>query len=704
MNTRQTEILIMVRDSAEPLTVCEIAELFDVSLRTIQNDIKQISYELSKYGINLTRGENSCILIDKSTDFYDVINKITYEFDIYDSILSPEERVQFLFNILLFHQGYITITNLSVKLNVSRGTVLNDLNRLKKLLNDTQLILLSNARFGIKLSGDEKQIREFAVKYFIDNTNNQCIINEEQYHYMSLCNRYSKIRSFEESKFIYNEMLKIANELDNHFSESAFLFIISYIEISIERTKIGRTVSLTPLQLESIYGTKEFKIVHNMMNNLGHNLDINFPVDEIGYLTLIVFSGGLVNANSVNFEENYAEIQLIVCTLIDKVANYLDIDIAHDVALYNNLVYHIKPAIYRLKKNICQANPLIDEIKKNYKDIFDAVKNNVLFIENATGSKMSDDEIGYITIHFLSFIEKNPNDDFILPNVLIVCDSGIGTSNLLATRLDLLYEVNIVGAIALYELSDALDEHDVDFIISTLDLNTCHRGIPIIKVSPFINNKDIKVLDGFMHRKKQNIKIDEQNFIKEISQYCEIIDQSGFIDVLKKKFMLEFTNKTWKGNVLMLRDVIAQGMIEVDFDAKNWEEAVRESGRLLMIGGCIDQSYVESMVNTVKTIGTYIVISKGIALPHSRSGEGAHKVGISMLRLAKPVVFGHPENDPVDLIFGLSSVDNTSHLTALQDLATMLIDPLKVDYIRNEQDIDQLYAFLIKEKSCNDGK
>jgi len=135
-------------------------------------------------------------------------------------------------------------------------------------------------------------------------------------------------------------------------------------------------------------------------------------------------------------------------------------------------------------------------------------------------------------------------------------------------------------------------------------------------------------------------------------------------------------------------------MIELDFPAKDWEEAVRRAGKLLLDSDCIEEKYVDQMVSVVKTMGSYIVIGKGIALPHSRSGDGAHKIGISILRLATPVVFGHPENDPVDLVFGLSSIDNESHLRALSDLAKMLSDEDVVAYLRRVESSKEVMEFI----------
>ncbi len=697
MNTRQIEILMLIKDCYNAVMITDLADLFKVSVRTIQNDIKVIVNELERRDVTLKRDDNNAIYIDKSIENEKVINRLTYDFDVYDNILTPNERSQLLLNILLLHQGYLAINSLSNMMNVSRGTVLSDLNRLRIKLQDYGMIVVASSRFGIKLNGDEKAIREFVVGHYLDDYQNQGVQNIEQYHMSSLCNRYIKTRSLAESKLIFDLLQKLMVTLNSYFSGKSFISIISYLELAVERSRLGKCVSLSSLQKESVFGTKEFKLIHQLFNELNDELGIVFPVDEVCYLTLKVFLAGYVATNKLEDEDNYAEIQMIVCTLIDKVANYLNVEVNYDKPLYNNLVYHIKPAIYRIKNNIYQSNPLINEIKVNYADIFIAVKDNIGFIENMIGSKISDDEIAFITIHFLTYLERDQVVDKKKHNILVVCDSGIGTSNLLSSRLMGLYDVNIVDTIALYQLHETLEKHDIDCIVSTIDFNIYRKDIPVIKVTPFINDQDKIKLNDFIKVKKQKVRIDAEAFIKEISKYSVIKDQSNLIKSLKKNFSIEFTNENKEGKILMLKDVISLKMIEVGYRAKDWEDAVREAGKLLMVDGCVNQDYIDSMVSTVKRVGTYIVISKGIALPHSRSGEGAFKVGISILKLAEPVVFGHPENDPVDLVFGLSSIDNSSHITALQDLASTLIDQDKLDYLRNENDPDKLYEFLSKE-------
>lgn len=692
MNSRQIGILKLLLENEDPITGNVLAAQFGVSLRSIHNDIGNINFELHKHHIRpLENCGRQGIRLRLSGEEQKNLDKLLYGYD-NSYVLSPKERLELLYHVFLFRQGYITLSELIDQLNVSRNTVLSDMKQLRGELEKLSVFLNSNPRFGIKLSGDERAIRGYAIEQFMEHASAACLSDVAGYYRESLCNRFSPVKSFEETKLIYDTLQDTSAAFHKCLTGNSFLRLISSIELALERVKRGNVITMNPLQMESIYGTHEFIEMHRLMARLSEALNISLPLEEIVYFTFVLFGSDMMNTNPLGTNENYAEIQVIVCNLIHKVADKLGIDFSGNRSLYNDLVYHIRPAIFRMKNGIAQKNPLIDEIYGNYQSVYDAVANSVKFIEQMTGTSMSEDETGFIALHFISILEKQRRSQLEIPNVLIVCDSGIGTSNLLATRLTALYDVNVVDTIAFYELENALKRYNVNYVISTLNLKSCDRIV--IKVNPFIGEGDEEQLDKYFRRQRRKTEIDREKFLQILEQNCRITDKEALLGRLAAEFSLDFHIKDRKEEELMLKDVISKNMIELDYPARDWEDAVRQTGKLLLEEGCINQNYIESMVNTVKTMGSYIVISKGIALPHSRSGEGAHKIGICFLRLAEPVVFGHQENDPVDLLFGLSSTDNKSHLGALKDLVGFLTEESNIELLRRSRSVNEVYNYL----------
>jgi mannitol/fructose-specific phosphotransferase system IIA component (Ntr-type) len=87
----------------------------------------------------------------------------------------------------------------------------------------------------------------------------------------------------------------------------------------------------------------------------------------------------------------------------------------------------------------------------------------------------------------------------------------------------------------------------------------------------------------------------------------------------------------------------------------------------------------------------------GIAIPHARPEDGMKRVGFSLVTLKEPVYFGHPKNDPVDLLIALGGPDNKSHIKALAQLAQMLQNQETVKRLRNAQTKEEVLK-IINEK------
>lgn len=146
----------------------------------------------------------------------------------------------------------------------------------------------------------------------------------------------------------------------------------------------------------------------------------------------------------------------------------------------------------------------------------------------------------------------------------------------------------------------------------------------------------------------------------------------------------------------MLIEVLNKDLIKTNAEIQTRDEAVRESGRLLCRQGLADESYVEAMLQNVKENGTYIVIAPGIAMPHARPECGAKKIGISLMTLKEPVVFGHKVNDPVKIVIGLCAVDHQTHLTALSELVEILNDKEKIHRILKAESPEEVMEVVMK--------
>ena len=146
-----------------------------------------------------------------------------------------------------------------------------------------------------------------------------------------------------------------------------------------------------------------------------------------------------------------------------------------------------------------------------------------------------------------------------------------------------------------------------------------------------------------------------------------------------------------------LAELLTKDTISIKAAASDWKEAIRKSGELLVKTGAAEPRYIEAMIRFCEEHQAYIVVVPGIAIPHARPEDGMKRVGFSLVTLKEPVYFGHPQNDPVDLLIALGGPDNKSHIKALAQLAQMLQNQETVKRIRNAQTKEEALK-IINEK------
>ena len=139
-----------------------------------------------------------------------------------------------------------------------------------------------------------------------------------------------------------------------------------------------------------------------------------------------------------------------------------------------------------------------------------------------------------------------------------------------------------------------------------------------------------------------------------------------------------------------LAKAFADNSIRVGAIALDREHAIEMAGELLVASGRSTPEYTESMLDAVAENGPYIVIAPGIALAHGRPSEAVLEIGLSLVTLAEPLVFGNEANDPVRLVIGLCATDHSSHIDIMAELATFLGDSVSVNTVLNAVDSDHI--------------
>lgn len=128
---------------------------------------------------------------------------------------------------------------------------------------------------------------------------------------------------------------------------------------------------------------------------------------------------------------------------------------------------------------------------------------------------------------------------------------------------------------------------------------------------------------------------------------------------------------------MKLSELISEDHIIFKKRVDDYEQAIRESGQVLLDKGIIEKKYLDKVIENVKTIGPYIVIAPMIALSHARPEDGANDLGMSLLMLEDPVDFSEEKDRKARAIITLAANDENAHLEALSQMSTMLMENME---------------------------
>lgn len=672
------QLFYRITSSSQAVKISALAEGLHSTPRQIRYNLDKID-EFLEYNHfpTLIRKPNVGISYAASPEIIEVIMKKLQEREVNHYIASQEERMDIILAVLLQQQDYITIDDLAEKLHSSRSTVVKDLHRVRVTLTSKHLVLHSSTNHGIKITGEEKHLRRASIELLMKSTETQGILSAEILPIIKRINDFSQSEIANmfanmNIQFIEGCVIEAERQLETTFSDDAFYGLVIHIAIAIKRIKLGRDIVMPYQELKSYETTKEFAAASYIASRLETEFQIEIPYDEIGYITIHLLGSNVYVSNSSS-SEDWTTLQILTGKILSKVSESLQQEsLIQDKQLFSGLLEHLRPAIYRLKNDLKLKNPVLEEIKNSYSHLFQIVQSSMVPVEHYVGKVFDDEEIGYFTLHFGAALEKLKAKDEAEKKILVVCSTGLGTARLLSSRLQQLFHVNIVDIIAYRQISQVLKCQQVDLIITTLPVKV--DLVPWIQVNPLLLDKDVENLKRYLTQYRFQPQSIFAETLKLIEEHCDIKNYDALLSGLSK--ILKTDNMVEQKGVVqpLLRDLLTANTIDVKVKAGNWEEVIYAGGKILEEQGLVEHRYVDAMVNTVKKMGAYIVIAKGIAMPHARPEDGAKKVGMALLTLDTPVNFGSKENDPVSVAVFLCAVDNITHLKALAELMQLLDD------------------------------
>lgn len=122
-----------------------------------------------------------------------------------------------------------------------------------------------------------------------------------------------------------------------------------------------------------------------------------------------------------------------------------------------------------------------------------------------------------------------------------------------------------------------------------------------------------------------------------------------------------------------MEEIIEKNDIQVGLHASDYREAILLASEPLIKEGKITKRYAEMMIESLETLGPYIVLMPGFALAHSAPCEEVKENCLSIAIFDEGIDF-KSEKGLVRVVMVLASTDGESHVEKLSKIASKLMN------------------------------
>ena len=557
---RQAKIIQYLVEHTEELSKEQFAKHFNVSLRTISTDVKQINASAATAGFAIRSQHGAGYRLE-------VIDPTLFE-AYYQQLLqsesldfSPQERQTSLLFLLLFNRTYVTIHQMAQRVAVSESTIKNDLQVMKEQLTANQLSLYGKPYYGYKVIGSEEQRRSLILQ-LLRQALPQPVVTDEYAEFLENFDEKA-LRTFLIQRIQHYDIMINDAVLDN------ILLHVLLLSFRMKQSKFIQTEVVPVQEADSIVA-----LTRDLCRYLQERETIYLPRNERIYLSQQLHGKMLVIHEFTQYEQ--------LCTYIEQALEATDqryqTRFAEDVELKEALALHVAPLMQRLYTGHQLENPMIEDVYTRYANVFTITYEFLQLISDTINQTISKDEMGYLAIYFAASLEKQAQKEITrYQDIAVICATGGGASYFLKTKLE---QIFANAHVETYSMIETEKIGKVDLIISTVPVEIEAPQAPVIHTQALLTEKEITKIQQDLVLLQENKEFTvplEQRLTCLFSEANFIItDEQDYLEILKTRAeRLERTGQAKAGyaELVLQREALVNTIYQKGFAGPHAMEA-----------------------------------------------------------------------------------------------------------------------------------
>lgn len=579
LTKRQNMIMTIMNNQKDWIVGKDLAKLLNVPDRTIRNDIAAINefYADTMIESNIRKGYR--IQGEKVKRFIEETKKEIPE--------TGEERRWLILKTLVEH-NQVNIYQLADQMCISEFSLENDMNKIRKLLDNYQGLKVIRQSNMLQLSGGEREKRhlyEELISYKISG--NLWNLNKVAENFM----RFDLLKVKELLKDIFEEFHYQMNEV-------RIPTLLIHVGVILERNFACHFLKEDEEQ-QGKYGREEYEISRHFFEKIGARLSLQVREAEICDFAIYLEHGK--RKGYCEEEQLQGLASDLVQHIIVEIREHFDIDFSEDCEFRLGLEVHTVSLLKRHYANVEIDHTCLEEVKRKYPLIFEMGVWVCKIMEEHLNIIISENEISFIALHLGSAYERaNLRRKY---RCLLICPHNQTVKDLCIQKIVNRFQdrMEIVGCMSYFEES-LIREKNLDLILTT---------------QPVAHALDIETT--------------------EISMFFAHTDEAAVFQTLNRLDQIRYRNNFQ----FFILNLIREEFFTANMAVEEPEKIISDMCDKLYARGYVKENFKEGVLKRERLSPTSFF--HGFAIPHNMSHQETIHSAISTAILKQPVQWGSYE-------------------------------------------------------------
>ena len=499
---RQIELLKLLSKQREYKPASFFSKSLEVSTKTIYTDITYLQSEVEKYKVDLVRAPRIGIRLEgESENIQDMLKDIQKDDLSEDEKYTPEYRRLWILKKILIDCERITLESVSQEFLVSKTSLYQDIAAINKSIEGQSEVKLEVGECGICILGEESEIQSAVNNFLLSGSKEEMF--SDFTHKLGNFFELQVIKAV--SDLILNDFEELTEVLSEYYLKSLLVTLIMQSSRLVKEKHMNEEAKVS---YNNIQHMETYIVANSIAEQLKYQLHITYSNNDMEYLCRQLYAHRVTH-HVKHMRTDYEE---TVRNVIQRMSEIQKLDLTKDKKLYESLLYHLPPMILRLQNNIQIVNPMLDNIKQEYPELFTTMWYALAPIESRYQVTLTEDEVSLILLHFQVALDQFEQ----VGNIVVVCTYGVSSSQLILSRVKQILPAKDNITVTTTKKLKEIDLSKVDLIISSVDIE--NPEISYVKVNPLLTKDDYaNILDAYTKQVlliKNNVCDDQKNGIK----------------------------------------------------------------------------------------------------------------------------------------------------------------------------------------------